>query len=304
MSSNEGPSASGPVLVNGPPSQSTTQSQPPSQRSSIASKPPSSKPSSSKPPSRALSQLSSTLPHSSLPHSPETQRQIHESRTALLAQMTSIGQTATHEMQARAVDLHGNTKVIEKQEKMLATGVKGLAKEREKLDKVVKEGARVVKELGNVQNWAEVLERDFLVLGETIRLANGGSESESGSGSSWSSYSDESGGEEGGVRLKRDKPDGESLETERTTDGEGDVEMGDAVLGEGVGGKGKEREEDMSVAKLDDVATTMEHKDSEMQTDMQVPGLSTAATVVGSASVSGTEPSGSESVHTMHSGTS
>jgi hypothetical protein len=220
--------------------------------------------------------------------------------------MTSIGQTATHEMQARAVDLHGNTKVIEKQEKTLATGVKGLAKEREKLDKVVKEGARVVKELGNVQNWAEVLERDFLVLGETIRLANGGSGSESES--SWSSYSgSESGGEdreEGGVVLRGKGQDGESLQTERTTDGEGDVDMGETVVEGEVVDKGKGREEDTPAMKLDDIATNMEQKDTEMQTDNHVTGLSTAATVVGSASVSGTEPSGSESVHTMHSGTS
>jgi hypothetical protein len=77
--------------------------------------------------------------------------------------MNSIGQTATQELQARAVDLHANTKVIEKQEKVLATGVKGLGKEREKLGRVVGEGMKVIKELGNVQNWAEVLERDFLV---------------------------------------------------------------------------------------------------------------------------------------------
>lgn len=36
-----------------------------------------------------------------------------------------------------------------------------LGKEGDKLEKVVREGQRKVKELGNVQNWAEVLERDF-----------------------------------------------------------------------------------------------------------------------------------------------
>ncbi|PBP22021.1 hypothetical protein BUE80_DR007130 [Diplocarpon rosae] len=46
-----------------------------------------------------------------------------------------------------------------------------------------------LKELGNVQNWAEMLERDFLVLGETLRLAEYGS-SGSESGSSWETRSD------------------------------------------------------------------------------------------------------------------
>ncbi|KPM35242.1 hypothetical protein AK830_g11328, partial [Neonectria ditissima] len=66
-----------------------------------------------------------------------------------------------------------------------------LRREREKLAREADVAARRVKELGNVQNWAEVLERDFLVLEETVRLANrsdGGSSSCScsncGSGSS------------------------------------------------------------------------------------------------------------------------
>ena len=37
---------------------------------------------------------------------------------------------------------------------------------------------RKIKELGNVQNWAEVLERDFLVLEETMRLVREGSGSD------------------------------------------------------------------------------------------------------------------------------
>jgi hypothetical protein len=81
--------------------------------------------------------------------------------------MNAIGQHATQELQGRAKDLHGNVKGIEEQEKGLEAGVKGLRKERERLEKVVAEGGRVVKELGNVQNWAEVLERDFLV-GDTF----------------------------------------------------------------------------------------------------------------------------------------
>lgn len=66
-----------------------------------------------------------------------------------------------------------------------------MGKEGDKLEKVVREGQRKVKELGNVQNWAEVLERDFLVVGEVLRLIDGESEeserwSEDGSDSDWS----------------------------------------------------------------------------------------------------------------------
>ena len=68
----------------------------------------------------------------------------------------------------------------------MAKATEGLRRENERLNKVVVEGGRKVKELGNVQNWAEMLERDFLVLGETLRLVQEGSEM---SGSSYTGSS-------------------------------------------------------------------------------------------------------------------
>lgn len=119
-----------------------------------------------------------------------------------------------------------------------------LRKEGDKLKKVADEGMRRVKELGNVQNWAEMLERDFLVLGETLRLVERGSASEgsSYSGSEWETSSegsrDEEGGREpasamdGGVEGRKMEVNGVvadalSLETpnQRTVDPDGDTQM-------------------------------------------------------------------------------
>lgn len=91
-----------------------------------------------------------------------------------------------------------------------------LRREDDKLLKVLGEGSRKVKELGDVQNWAERLERDFLVVEETMRLVAEGSGSETGSWSgsesgSWSGS--ESGSERGSV----------------VGDEEGDVRMSDGV---------------------------------------------------------------------------
>lgn len=93
----------------------------------------------------------------------------------------------------------------------------------------------MVKELGNVQNWAEMLERDFLVLGETIRLANGGgsqSGSGSGSGSEWETDSEFE--EEGREKEGRGDEEGKVVDQEpgvreemRVVDAEGDTEMHD-----------------------------------------------------------------------------
>jgi len=45
-----------------------------------------------------------------------------------------------------------------------------------------------MRDFGDVQNWAEMLERDFMVLEETMRLVEGGGEVERESGgSTWKS---------------------------------------------------------------------------------------------------------------------
>lgn len=121
----------------------------------------------------ALPPLHETLP------SQQTQRQIAEARAAVVA---SIGNLVDSELQSRATILHENAASLEKQEADVVRATEGLRKEREKLAKEADSAARGLKEIGNVQNWAEVLERQFLVLEETVRLANGGG-SESGSDS-------------------------------------------------------------------------------------------------------------------------
>lgn len=68
--------------------------------------------------------------------------------------------------------MHANSKQLDKQQKDVIKATADLHKESAKLQKLADEGSKKIKELGNVQNWAEMLERDFLVLGETLRLAN------------------------------------------------------------------------------------------------------------------------------------
>ncbi|KAK4069876.1 transcriptional regulator family: GCN5-like 1 [Trichoderma aggressivum f. europaeum] len=113
--------------------------------------------------------LQPTLP------SAQTQRHVSEARAAVVA---SIGNMLDSELQSRAGILHGNATALEKQERDVLRATDGLRKETQKLKAEADKAARKVKELGNVQNWAEVLERGFLVLEETVRLANGGEDSD------------------------------------------------------------------------------------------------------------------------------
>lgn len=108
--------------------------------------------------------LTPNLPSTSGPTLPTT-----EARDAIIASMSNL---LDHKLQIRATQLHSNSAALAKQEADVARATEGLRKETAKLERVAKDAGRKVKELGNVQNWAEVLERDLLVIEETIRLAN------------------------------------------------------------------------------------------------------------------------------------
>ncbi|KAI1364253.1 hypothetical protein F5Y08DRAFT_219051 [Xylaria arbuscula] len=112
------------------------------------------------------------------PELPSRESQLHvaEARAALVASMSNM---LDSELQSRASLLHANAAQLTRQEQDVARATDALRKENDKLAKVAKDAGRKIKELGNVQNWAEVLERDFLVLEETMRLVRrGGADSE------------------------------------------------------------------------------------------------------------------------------
>ncbi|KAI1343909.1 hypothetical protein F5Y15DRAFT_181492 [Xylariaceae sp. FL0016] len=150
------------------------------------------------------------------PHLPSQETQLHiaEARAALVASMSNL---LDNSLQGRASLLHANAAALGKQERDVARATEGLRKENEKLAKVAKDAGRKIKELGNVQNWAEVLERDFLVLEETVRLVREGSSgSEGGSGSCSDSQCSGCRSWSGSVSVGAGDRDG---------DGDGDVDM-------------------------------------------------------------------------------
>lgn len=109
-----------------------------------------------------------------------------EARAAVVASLESAGSSYDAQYQRRAADLHSNAAAIEKQENQLKKQTAALAKESAKWQKEVDKATRGVNEIGHVQNWAEMMERDLLVLEETLRLAEGGEQLPSASGgSSW-----------------------------------------------------------------------------------------------------------------------
>ncbi|TWU74887.1 hypothetical protein ED733_003440 [Metarhizium rileyi] len=85
-----------------------------------------------------------------------------------------MGNLLDAELQSRAGMLHDNAAALDRQESRVVEATEGLRRETDKLRREADGAARGVKELGNVQNWAEVLERGFLVLEETVSLGRRG----------------------------------------------------------------------------------------------------------------------------------
>lgn len=107
------------------------------------------------------------------PPPPDPQRTA-EARAAFTAHLTSIGYSHISSLEGRVSDIHNNSAAISKQENDVAKQTKKLATEAKKHQKVADDAAGKLKELGDIQNWAEVLERDLLVLEETMKMGEAG----------------------------------------------------------------------------------------------------------------------------------
>ena len=117
--------------------------------------------------------------------SEEAARRQAEARAAVTASLASVGASVDNEMRTRTADLNANSVAITKQEKELAKQTAVLAKQRAEWDKLLQGGTKKLNEVGDIQNWAEMIERDLLVLEETMRLVDGegdGGREESASG--------------------------------------------------------------------------------------------------------------------------
>ncbi|KAI0124852.1 hypothetical protein BJ170DRAFT_478683 [Xylariales sp. AK1849] len=237
--------------------------------------------SSSRPPpsaSASTSQLSprtATTASTSLSHinpnlpSASTATHIAEARAALVGSMSNL---LDSELQSRAGLLHSNAAALSKQEADVIKATEGLRRENDKLAKVAKEAGKRIKETGNVQNWAEVLERDFMVLEETLRRVREGSTGSEGSGSytgsgSWSGS--EAGSARGSAPISAGEgggakgPEGD-VPDESGEGGKGTVEkktFEDVIVGDGDAGGLMDLDPDVA-AELDEHEGTFANVDN------------------------------------------
>ncbi|RHZ51035.1 uncharacterized protein CDV56_107125 [Aspergillus thermomutatus] len=109
---------------------------------------------------------SSTPPSAS---SPTPSQRTQEAKAAFTASLRSAGANYDAELRDRARTLHENGAALDKQEAELRRTTAELGRQNEQWAKVADTAREGLKEIGDVQNWAELIERDLLVVEEMLR---------------------------------------------------------------------------------------------------------------------------------------
>ncbi|KAI9665777.1 MAG: hypothetical protein M1821_003711 [Bathelium mastoideum] len=96
-----------------------------------------------------------------------------EARAAVTGSLNAVGASLDADLRQRATDLQANAAALARQEAELAKQTAALAKESAQWQKLADTSTKKLNEFGDLQNWAEMIERDLLVVEETLRLAEG-----------------------------------------------------------------------------------------------------------------------------------
>ncbi|KAJ5613208.1 transcriptional regulator family: GCN5-like 1 [Penicillium lagena] len=98
----------------------------------------------------------------------QEQQQKEEALAAFTATLHSVGTTLELPLRSRAALIESNAVALERQEAELAGHTAQLARQNEQWAGLAEDARKGLKEIGDVQNWAEVIERDLLVLEEMV----------------------------------------------------------------------------------------------------------------------------------------
>jgi len=109
----------------------------------------------------------STMTDANEPPSTEEQQK-KEALVAFSATLHSVGTNLEAPLRDRAATITSNAAALDRQEGELAEHTARLAKQNAQWTGLADETREGLKEIGDVQNWAEMIERDLLVLEEMM----------------------------------------------------------------------------------------------------------------------------------------
>jgi GCN5-like protein 1 (GCN5L1) len=100
--------------------------------------------------------------------------QLDSRRTSeLRASLSAVGSTLDAELRPRITTIHSNSAALASQQADLTKQTAKVQKESAQWQKMADNSRGKLKELGDFENWAEMLERDLQVLEETMRIVDG-----------------------------------------------------------------------------------------------------------------------------------
>ncbi|KAK6500896.1 hypothetical protein TWF506_003656 [Arthrobotrys conoides] len=102
----------------------------------------------------------------------ERLRRADEARKHLTHEITVLGESLDMDLRERISNIHSNANALETQSKQLKSRTQAMNKTSRQWSALAENGRGRLKEIGDVQNWAEMIERDLLVLEETLRIVN------------------------------------------------------------------------------------------------------------------------------------
>jgi len=106
------------------------------------------------------------------PPQPSQAQRTAEAHAAFTGALKSVGSNLDADLRARAANLHENATALSKQEADLKRATNDLARQNDQWQKVADQAREGLKEIGDIQNWAELIERDLLIVEETIKFAD------------------------------------------------------------------------------------------------------------------------------------
>lgn len=126
-----------------------------------------------------------------------------EALAAFTATLHSVGTNLEVPLRDRAATITANASALDKQENELAAHTGRLARQNAQWMGLADETREGLKEIGDVQNWAEVIERDLLVLEEMMgRVEEGERNDEEDEGGSGTGMDGVEGGQDGELNGK------------------------------------------------------------------------------------------------------
>jgi len=95
-----------------------------------------------------------------------------DARQILTHELHSLGSAVDRELRDRITTIHGNASALDNQSKTLRNKTNQLAKTTKQWGGMADSARGKLKEVGDIQNWAEMIEHDLLLIEETLRIVD------------------------------------------------------------------------------------------------------------------------------------